>query len=212
MGWTTALSAILGSKRTQYVGLEDWKLYEKNYLAYLGAARAREAALGKLAREREALEQTRPAVFSGELNQFHEAHEALRSDSTDLTRFLNTISKFKSVAALFTSYPQLDALVTALREEDTFDSEEERRKNLRISHTQVRDARMSSKKARRRKRRNQDQERQGTGLSPVTIFILSIGVVMLLIVVVAVVFGDRSDRGERPWPGAVWSNQHGHWH
>ncbi len=95
---------------------------------------------------------------------------------------------------------------------NTFDIEEEWRKNLRTNHTQVRDARMSSKKARRRKRREQDQERQGTGLSPVTIFILSIGVVMLLTVVVAVVFGDRSDRGERPWPGAVWSAAHEHWH
>jgi len=25
----------------------------------------------------------------------------------------------------------------------------------------------------------------------------------------AAVFGDRE---EPPWPGAVWSDQHGHWH
>ncbi len=71
---------------------------------------------------------------------------------------------------------------------------------------------MSSKKARRKKRQEQEQNRRRSGLSPATLFILGIGVAMLLTVVAAVVLVDRSDRGEPPWPGAVWSAAHGHWH
>ena len=71
---------------------------------------------------------------------------------------------------------------------------------------------MSSKKARRRARQEQNQKSGRRGRSPVALFILSIGLAVLVTVVGAVVFGDRSDRGEAPWAGAVWSTAHGHWH
>ncbi len=72
---------------------------------------------------------------------------------------------------------------------------------------------MSSKKARRRERQEQEQEQAGRSkrLSPVTLFMLSIGAAVLLTVAGALVFTDRSDRGERP-PGTVWSEEHGHYH
>ena len=71
---------------------------------------------------------------------------------------------------------------------------------------------MSSKKARRRERQEQNQDRGRGRLSPVALFILTIGLAILVTVVGAIVFGDRSGRGEPPWPGAVWSAAHGHWH
>lgn len=73
---------------------------------------------------------------------------------------------------------------------------------------------MSSKKARRQERQQQkqDEDRRRSGLSPVTIFMIGIGVAVLLTVVGAFVLGDRSGRGEPPWPGAVWSAAHDHWH
>ena len=71
---------------------------------------------------------------------------------------------------------------------------------------------MSSKKARRRERQEQNQDSGRRKLSPVTLFILSIGLALLVTVFVAVVFGDRSAPGDPPWPGAIWSAAHGHWH
>lgn len=71
---------------------------------------------------------------------------------------------------------------------------------------------MSSKKARRRQRREESKERPRRRFSPVTLFMLGIGAAVILTVVGAVVLGDRSDRGDPPWPGAVWSSAHDHWH
>ena len=72
---------------------------------------------------------------------------------------------------------------------------------------------MSSKKARRRKRRKrEEEERRQSKRNPVTIFMLSIAVAIVLTAVVMWVFGDAAGAGEPPWPGAVWSSSHGHWH
>ncbi len=68
---------------------------------------------------------------------------------------------------------------------------------------------MSSKKARRRKLQEQTQENSRRTLSPAALFILGIGLAVVLTVAGAVIFGDRK---EPPYPGAVWSEQHGHWH
>ena len=75
-------------------------------------------------------------------------------------------------------------------------------------------ASMSSKKARRKERLEKEQERalRRRGLSPVTLFMVGLGLAVLLTIGVSVALGDRSDRGERPWPDAVWSAAHDHWH
>ena len=46
--------------------------------------------------------------------------------------------------------------------------------------------------------------------SPLPIFFWSIGLVLLLAGVTG--FLMRGDHGEPPWPGAVYSEAHGHWH
>jgi len=68
---------------------------------------------------------------------------------------------------------------------------------------------MSSKKARRRKLLEQTQDRSRRPISPAAIFVLCIGLALVLTVVGSVIFGDRE---EPPFPGAVWSADHGHWH
>jgi hypothetical protein len=50
------------------------------------------------------------------------------------------------------------------------------------------------------------------GSNPATLFILIVGAALLVIVVGALLLGGSAGAGEPPWPGAVWSPSHGHWH
>lgn len=71
---------------------------------------------------------------------------------------------------------------------------------------------MSSKKARRRERQARKSDNARRGPTPVTLFIVAVGVAVLLTVGASVLLTDRSGQGEPPWPGAVWSAAHDHWH
>jgi cell division protein FtsN len=71
---------------------------------------------------------------------------------------------------------------------------------------------MSSKKARRKQRREKQEAAQSSGRNPATLFMLGIAAVVVLTVVGALVFGVNSAPEDPPWPGAVWSADHGHWH
>jgi hypothetical protein len=70
---------------------------------------------------------------------------------------------------------------------------------------------LSSKKQLRRARRAQvEVAKERAKVNPTILFIASIAAVVLVLGVVAFVF--RADTPPPPWPGAVWSPQHGHWH
>lgn len=49
-------------------------------------------------------------------------------------------------------------------------------------------------------------------MNPAVVFILAISAAVLVLVVGVSLFSDRSGPGEPPFPGAVWSPAHGHWH
>ena len=70
---------------------------------------------------------------------------------------------------------------------------------------------MSSKKQLRRARRERAaQEKTHGKWNPVTLFIVSIAALVLVLGVASFFLGE--DHGPPPWPGAVWSSLHGHWH
>ena len=68
---------------------------------------------------------------------------------------------------------------------------------------------MSSKKQRRRERKVQKDTTSKPRFSPVSIFLLSIAALLIVVVVIGSLTGTNS---EPPWPGAIWSEAHGHWH
>ena len=70
---------------------------------------------------------------------------------------------------------------------------------------------MSSKKQLRRARREQAQVAKERRMDPTIVFIASIAAVVLVLGVVAF-FVRGEGPGAPPWPGAVWSEPHGHWH
>lgn len=70
---------------------------------------------------------------------------------------------------------------------------------------------MSSKKQLRRKRQKEEEERP-RGINPAILFIVGIAAVVLALVAGVALFGGESGPGDPPWPGAVWSSAHDHWH
>jgi len=69
---------------------------------------------------------------------------------------------------------------------------------------------MSTKKQlRRERRRRQDETKVGKRMNPATLFI--VGVAAALIVLGTFAFFFRGD-ARPPFPGAVWSVEHRHWH
>ena len=68
---------------------------------------------------------------------------------------------------------------------------------------------MSSKKQLRRERQQKKEGTTKPRLSPVSIFLLSIAALLIVVVVIGSLTGENR---EPPWPGAMWSEAHGHWH
>jgi hypothetical protein len=70
---------------------------------------------------------------------------------------------------------------------------------------------VSSKKQLRRARQAKEQEeKQRIKVNPVWLFLVSIAALVVVAGVVTFFFG--ADHGPPPWPGAVWSPLHNHWH
>lgn len=71
---------------------------------------------------------------------------------------------------------------------------------------------MSSKKQRRRERRRREREEKTRHRrNPAIMFTAAIVVALVAVGVFA--FFVRGDGGaDAPFPGAVWSDAHGHWH
>jgi hypothetical protein len=70
---------------------------------------------------------------------------------------------------------------------------------------------MSTKKQLRRERQEQDRKREeASKRNPVPTLLLSIAAILLVVGVIG--YFLRGDREPPPWPGAVWSEAHQHWH
>lgn len=68
---------------------------------------------------------------------------------------------------------------------------------------------MSTKKKLRRRRQTQEKEKRG-GINPAVAFIVFVGLAIAAVVLIGYLLGGGGP--EPPFPGAVWSPEHGHWH
>jgi hypothetical protein len=79
------------------------------------------------------------------------------------------------------------------------------------SRSESQEAPVSSKKQLRRVRQAKEQvEKERNKMNPVWMFLFSIAAVVAVVGVLTFFFGP--DHGEPPFPGAVWSTLHQHWH
>lgn len=117
------MAAILSSEKSNYYGIENGELYEKNYLAYLNAQKVKDAALQQITSIRTALDLERKKVYSEKLNSLHEQSEKLKAEQSSLVDFLkyaqSEIVTSDSRAEFDQKYPQLSVLMSSLDKEAT---------------------------------------------------------------------------------------------
>jgi len=73
---------------------------------------------------------------------------------------------------------------------------------------------MSSKKSVRKQKKEAAQAQAASKGSrdPSRRLLVYVGLALVLIVGVAYFLRGTNSPGDPPWPGAVWSQAHGHWH
>lgn len=111
-----SLAAVLNSGRGRYHGLENWNLYEQNYLAYLQAQQVREDLLGALEKALEQLNQDSARVFSSELKQFQQARADFYDEKIDLVSFLKKVHP-GDAAGLKKDYPEIALLLETIQKD-----------------------------------------------------------------------------------------------
>ncbi|MBI3306377.1 MAG: hypothetical protein HYZ84_01035, partial [Candidatus Omnitrophica bacterium] len=126
------MNALFGSEKLAYQGIEDWDLYQENYLTYLRAIQVKPALLAKLAQSRKKLDEQRLRVYSAKLNEFHETINSFHEERLNLLELLKYLKgaviarRAKSDEAI--SYPNLTILLSSIADEDA-----EREENLQKS-------------------------------------------------------------------------------
>lgn len=123
----TEMAAILNPKAAEYHGIEDWKLYEENYVAYLKTSQKKEAILKKLGEIKGKLDQERKQIYSVELNEFHEHVEAFQEEKSHLLELLKYLTGLKSFtdsrSAIHETYPHLAILLDSMAKDESLQKE-----------------------------------------------------------------------------------------
>jgi hypothetical protein len=71
---------------------------------------------------------------------------------------------------------------------------------------------MSSKKSVRKQKKEAAQARSAAKGDSSRRLLVYVGLALALVVVAAFFLRGSNAPGDPPWPGAVWSQAHGHWH
>lgn len=109
------MAAIFNPTEARYYGIEDWNLYEENYLAYLRAMEVREKLLEKLKGLKSQFDLEREKIYSPKLNEFHKHVEAFYEESAHLLELLKYLQSFQgSGETLREKYPHLVTLFESL--------------------------------------------------------------------------------------------------
>ncbi|HNV87291.1 MAG TPA: hypothetical protein PKL97_10085, partial [Candidatus Omnitrophota bacterium] len=115
----------LNSPEISYFGIEDWKLYETHYRAYLAAERERGPLLEALAGKEAELDREREAVYSVPHNEFHGKVKAFREERLPLLDFLKYLQLTTCDLGLMTDekYPHLKTLLNSIERDSGIDYE-----------------------------------------------------------------------------------------
>lgn len=112
-----AMASILNPEAASYHGIEDWNLYEENYLAYLQAVREKDALHQKILETKKSLDRESDKVFSPGLKTFHRHTDAFYGETENFSGFLSYL-KTAAPKRLLEKYPQLLTLIQSAGEAD----------------------------------------------------------------------------------------------
>ncbi|MBI4549989.1 MAG: GNAT family N-acetyltransferase [Candidatus Omnitrophica bacterium] len=117
------LAAVFGPEADFY-GLEDTRLYEKNYRAYLRSAAGQEEINRTLEDLRARLDAERKRVYTAGHNAFHEKADAFRNDRLDWLEFLRFLGESPAVRGKTGRYPELSRLLASLGRTEALDADQ----------------------------------------------------------------------------------------
>lgn len=119
------LSSIFSPFKSTYFGIEDWKIYQQNYNAYLQAVSLQGKVLERLENLRKSLDEKRASLYSPEFNQFHEKVSAFRDEKLDLFQFLKFLASLDKEGSRITEdrFPHLFPVFKASITEDPSQNE-----------------------------------------------------------------------------------------
>lgn len=124
----TEMAAVTNPSEASYFGIEDWKLYEAHYVAYLRAVKEQGALLADIKAAEEDLDRERVKIYSPEHNEFHEKVRSFRDERQSLLEFLRFLKEFRSRAAETpnagkNNFPELMKLMDSIEKDESFDGE-----------------------------------------------------------------------------------------
>ncbi len=89
-------AAITNPAKSVFHGLEDWNLYQENYLAYLQASELKAKILEKIEIVRADLAKERVRIYSPQFNRFHESVESFEDEKIGLLELLKFLGECES--------------------------------------------------------------------------------------------------------------------
>ncbi len=119
----SGLAAIFGPRTSSYFGIENWELYKQNYVAYLKTTLEREKTLKTLSKVRDGLNMQAKAVFTPELQEFHNQSERFYTERSHLLEFLKYLAsaapetKGEEKEETAKKYPHLAAMFDSISRE-----------------------------------------------------------------------------------------------
>jgi|GEM_PF-3993678 len=117
------MASVFNPAQMNFFGIEDWKLYEANYLAFLRAGQNREAVLKNLKTLTQELDEKRKSVYTHDLNEFHEYVENFRGGEGDLFVLLNYLNGIGLSEDQKAKYAHLKTLLDSIGREQMLNTE-----------------------------------------------------------------------------------------
>ena len=108
------MAAILQDEASEFRGMEDWGLYEKNYSAYLNAQQKKGSLLSQWSTFKQLLDRERAQAYAPSLNEFEEIRENFVSERASLLDLLLYFSKFQNLLKTASGYQELPGLIASI--------------------------------------------------------------------------------------------------